>query len=834
MEALMKYLMTAALFLGITTGARAESLKDYLAAVVNNPIKKSDIPFKHNKLRQCARDDIEIFGIERTVMEALRKSLLAKESANFKKRFSAKRSLDLSLNTVKKNIADGIQFSDLVAGKGKHEFPLGLTAPFAKVEGLELSIIDFTVPGDSRPDFDLSAFDKIQVKVHFDIRGLAADGSKRNDRGLFSMDLGRDKIVSLKTGPSLNDRAVKGASSWRIVDVKFLGGDSVAPISKDRAPRFRETTDKTVLAKLPIFLRTEAIRRGGYALSMADVNNDGHIDVLVGMRDVTKLFLGSKSGEYTEVKDSGLSQISYVKAASFADFRNRGIQDLVLTRLDPNENKDHPNGATSVLYFRGDGKGKFTKVDQDFGKKRWFTQPMPTSVGDFNNDGYLDLYVGYPGDRDFTHLSVRRTSERNVQGLYLNDKNGGFIDFTDQFNVLAYDYYDGLFPHSAIAVDFDQNGTEDILVADDRGNLSPALLNKGHGKFVESAEIIGLGNNGMAMTVAVGDIDNDGLTDPAISNVNIPAVQRSNLACLRHFGEAANTFEEGLRLFSKKGGRATYSEVNEMASINGRMGTGAAGFTFVDYDNDGLLDIYFTNGLWSGSENGEDVGALFAALKNYTRKAMSHVLNPEDLLSFKNFLYETEGRVSSLSPFQTSGNARPSMAGYQHNRLFRNMGDGTFADVAYLEGLDSAADGYIVGTADLSGTGRRDLILRNSDPGTKDHSYPVVQVYENIGANKANENSLTIKLEGVESNRDAIGTFIVAKIGKRKMVEHLINNNGSLQSPKEIHFGLGSLKKADQLVVHWPSGKTLVLNDVPAGELRIKEDSSQNHIIGKN
>lgn len=371
-----------------------------------------------------------------------------------------------------------------------------------------------------------------------------------------------------------------------------------------------------------------------------------------------------------------------------------------------------------------------------------------------------------------------------------------------------------------MSVDLDMDGDMDLIVLDDRGNLSSVYLNDGIGKFTESAKKTGITNSDLSMGVAGGDIDNDGVLDFAVSNVNFVASERWSQSCAQNWrSEFKDYAREGLKLF-KGAGKGKFIETTEVSGLDW-VGEGVAGVEFIDYNNDGNLDIYVATGLWSGTDRTQDISSLFIkalqAEKYYFNVEMTEEGTASDFMkvlnSFVGDIYNPEQKQDKVM--------KPHMAGFQRNRLFRNDGNGKFTEVGYLEGIDSIADGYVMSKTDINKDGKMDLILRNGDPGVKEVSFKPVQVFLNESPEKSN--SLIVKLKGKKSNRDAVGSFVRAKVGNEKYVRHLIANNGTAQSEKILHFGLGTATQVDRLEVTWPNGNRQVLTNVPAGKIVIEE-----------
>jgi hypothetical protein len=295
------------------------------------------------------------------------------------------------------------------------------------------------------------------------------------------------------------------------------------------------------------------------------------------------------------------------------------------------------------------------------------------------------------------------------------------------------------------------------------------------------------------------------------------------VACQRHWDTTPYSYNEaGLRLFKGQGEKG-FNDVTKTAGLNQTVGQGAAGFTFLDYNSDGLMDIYLANGLWSGNPEGDDVSSLFliGLAKNHEKMRMGL---KDNATGFKEYLRAQQGSISADGKVTNMKGMNPNLLGYQHNRLMRNNGDGTFTDVAFMEGVDSIADGYIVGNV-INADGSPDLVLRNGDPGaTTTKAFPVVQYFRN--GRTAKDKSIQLTFEGTRSNKDAIGTFVIATFKNgSKQVQHLVANSGSLQNERKLRFVSSS--KIPTLEIHWPSGTIQKMKNVTPGTYMVKEDNPE-------
>lgn len=672
-------------------------------------------------------------------------------------------------------------------------------ATFKKIEDFELVTMKVSSPRSFRnKNMDM---EKATLQIHFDLRGITKDGQRRHDRGPMAVTV------------------VKKSNEWKIKDVQNWG---IETLISNKAT-FQDVTKVTAVNKIPQYQRLEAIRRGGYAVAVGDYDGDGINDLYVGAHGPSKLLKGKKDGTFEVVKNSGLNEDNLVKTAVFADLDNDKKKDLLLIRFSGYTREENKDLRSDILIYKNiDGKS-FKRAGKILGDTVLNETAMPAAVGDFNNDGMLDFYVGYPGNKDFTVVGkIVGRDKIKEQGVYINQGNFNFltkkrmVDYGDRkYNKIT--DHQQIFPHSSVAFDFDQDGDVDIVVIDDRGNISPAYQNDGKGNFIQAERHIGVMNKGFGMGLAASDIDNDGRLDMVLTNVNFNAKYRIDNSCRSNWDdEIFGNFDHGLK-FYKGLKNGVFSEATGKLGLD-FAGEGLAGVEFIDYDNDGYQDLYVANGLWSGDDRDEDLTSIFS------RSSLAEV---ETVIRSHRGARPQSEIMDILSGYKGSivGKAkksRLSLAGFQRNRLFRNNGDGSFTEVGYLEGVDSIADGYIIAKSDYDNDGDVDLILRNGDPGTGDVSFEPVQVYKNNNGGK----SLRLSLVGTKSNLDAIGAEVIAEMDSTTQMQQVIANNGTAQSETIIHFGMGNNKLVKKLTVKWPSGSQTVMKNVKPGKLTIKESYS--------
>jgi hypothetical protein len=766
----------------------------------------AQIPAAHAKYF-CMRDELTISQIENENIVAIKNAILNKDFAVLEAA-GLKTVSNLPKHWAEKRSFDGI--SEL-APVGERASSLKMyLSEFSEIADLDLKIIDYFIQPEMRKK-QTAEFDSVVLSVRMDLRGKNSSHKLRNDRATLRMAMEKQN------------------QKWVISEASVVKATSLV---QSREPAFTEMTKVAGLDKSQIYRRTEAIRRGGYAMSITDINGDGIQDIFVGMKGGAELWLGRNDGTFVKQKDHPFKNEQFTKTAVFFDMDNSGNQSALINRYQLPDTKEfttpdsgilnHPK-TDVVIYKNENGTYQVTEVKGDKAQR----EPMPAAIADFNNDGYLDFYIGYPGTQDFSFLGNSKPKPLSeVQGLYMNDRHGKYMDFSEKaFAFENKGIFEGrLFPHSSIALDFRQRGIQDLLVAEDRGHLSPLFENDGKGFFHESAEKIGIINHGYSMSLAAGDINNDGKAEIAITNVHLTEFDRLTSACERHFAVDPKRFPsqlaKGLMLFQDQG-NGQYKDISRDAFPDFE-GDATAGITFLDYNNDGYQDLYVVNGLWSGTKAGQDLGSFFSSVLAGAGD-LRYALRPNDQMHFMDILSGFQGKIENYMNASSivEGKERPSLGGYQRNRLYRNNGNGTFTEVGFLEGVDSIADGYIAGRVNLQQDGKMDLVLRNADPGTDEYQFPVVQVYKNNF--KTKRKSAILSFHGVNSNRDGFGLFAKAYFGKSVQVQHLVANSGSLQEQRVLHFGYGKHAMMDKLEIYWPSGTVQTMRNLKPGYHQITE-----------
>jgi enediyne biosynthesis protein E4 len=485
-----------------------------------------------------------------------------------------------------------------------------------------------------------------------------------------------------------------------------------------------------------------------------DYDNDGYLDIyltnsltvdMVKSKQKTRsaLYHNNGDGTFTDVTDkAGVGDIGWGMGVAIGDYDNDGFDDIYVTCLGPNH------------LLRNNGNGTFTDVTQKAGVSdpRWSTG---ASFVDYDNDGKLDLFVSNYVDFDVYHLP-EFGSGRSCQ-------------------------------FKGIAVQCGPRGL--------KGAGDTLYHNNGDGTFTDVSKKAGVSDpeGYYGLGVICSDFDGDGLVDIFVANDSTPNFLYHN--------NGDGTFKDI--------GFASGTAVNENGSEQGSMGV-----TLGDYDHDGKLDLFITNfdddynTLYRNDGHGSFTDVSYAA-------KVAAVSLPYVGWGTKFFDYDNDGWVDLLV---VNGHVYPQLPTYrQRNLVHHNNHDGTFTEVGAELGAPFAEKHTGRGAAfgDIDNDGDVDIIINNLDG--------VPQLLRNDGGNA--NNSVLIKTVGVKSNRDGIGARVTIVSGDLTQVDEVYSGGSYLsQNDLRLHFGLEKRTKIDSIVVRWPSGVVDKVSNLSANKiLTIKE-----------
>ncbi|HET7747914.1 MAG TPA: FG-GAP-like repeat-containing protein, partial [Terriglobales bacterium] len=470
--------------------------------------------------------------------------------------------------------------------------------------------------------------------------------------------------------------------------------------------------------------------------------------------------------------------------AIFADFDNDGRQDLIVVR------------ANGPLLFLNQGGGRFRQRPDAF---KFATPPQGTFTGaaaaDYDRDGWLDiyfcLYIYYQGASQYRYPCPYYDAENGPPNFLMrNGRDGTFQDVTAQAGL---DRNNTRYSFCCGWADFSGKGWPDLYVVNDFGRKN-LYRNNGDGTFTDVAPQAGVDNTGAGMGVCCFDYDNDGVQDLYVADMWTAAGERISTQDAFQKNAPAQVralyrkHAMGNSLF-RNIGKGSFRDATAAAAV--AMGRWSWACDAWDFDHDGFLDLYIANGMISGHSR-QDLNSFF----------WRQVVANSPLQARTNQAYE-QGWDALNELIRSDG----TWSGYERNVFYANNGDGMFSDVSATVGLDFLEDGRAFALADFDHDGRLEVILKNRNA-------PQVRVLRNVM--QGLPPSITFRLRGIRSNRDAIGAVLTLRTDLGEQTRQLQAGSGFLsQHSKEVFFGLGKAKGPVNASIRWPSGLVQELRDLP-------------------
>jgi enediyne biosynthesis protein E4 len=500
----------------------------------------------------------------------------------------------------------------------------------------------------------------------------------------------------------------------------------------------------------------------GSGVALLDYDNDGRLDIFLvngapladptpkgtiaekkGPKDWNRLFHQKSDGTFEDVTEkAGLQGTGYGMGVAVGDYDNDGFEDLYVTAL----------GGNKLYHNNGDGTFTDVTAAAGVGGSGWSTS---AAWVDLDNDGLLDLVV-------------LRYLQWDFDDIWCGEHKEGFR---------AYCHPDTFRP------------------------ITPLVYhNEGHGRFTEYGQKTGLAIPGKGLGIAIADYDGDGHIDLFIANDSMPEFLFHN--------RGDGTFEEK--------GLLAQVAVDE----DGRTYAGM-GVDFEDFNNDGLADLVvdnLANQMYAVYQNAGD-GTF-----NYTtrgsgigRMSMLHSGWGLRLIDYDNDGWK-DLLIAQGHDLDTIDQTNPQLHYREPMLLARNTGHG-FVDVSAASGsvFREAWAGRGLATGDIDNDGRVDAVVSTNDG--------PAHVIRN--ETRTDNHWVTLKLVGHKSNRDAIGAVVKIVTAKGAQYATVTTASSYLSaSDKRAHFGLGADSVISALEIRWPSGIRQVLKEVRADRiLQVDEPS---------
>lgn len=532
-----------------------------------------------------------------------------------------------------------------------------------------------------------------------------------------------------------------------------------------------------------------------------------------------------------------------------------------------------PDGAGNVTFVDVAASSKITfKHDNAASAKRYLIETMGSGAAwiDYDNDGYLDLYlVNGAATNAYTPAHSLRSA------LYHSNGDGTFTDVTEQAHAGAA----GLFGMGVAVGDYDNDGFEDLYVV----GYGRSILyhNNGNGTFTDVTERAGVANLGKwGSSAAWFDYDHDGKLDLIVANY-VDFTPERNLICINEGRPAychPNKYHGQTPTLFHNDGNGVFTDVSRGSKIGLKPGNGL-GVVCFDYNGDGWPDVFLANDsmenfLYRNKGNGtfEEVGIEAGV-------ALGEDGKPEAGMGTDAADYDRDGLPDLFV----------THLDLEYNRLYRNNGDGTFSDATFSSKLGAGTfrmSGFGTRFLDYDNDGWRDLFIANGHVldnirffrGGTEYAEPKVifrnlggtfqdvtrqlgpdladprvsraaafadydndgdvdvlvtnngglpQLFRNDGGNR--KHWVEVRLAGTRSNRDGIGAK-VRLVANGVLQTDEAKGGMSYQAAHDprLHFGLGGTTRIERIEIAWPSGAVTKLTNVPADQcITIKEDVGQ-------
>ena len=491
----------------------------------------------------------------------------------------------------------------------------------------------------------------------------------------------------------------------------------------------------------------------GCGIAFYDYDNDGWIDVFLlngsrrsgfgqGETPTNRLYKNNRDGTFTDVtREAGLMRSGWANGVCIGDYDNDGFDDLFVSYRGAN-----------VLY-RNNGDGTFTDVTDEAGvggrPGRWNTG---CTFVDFDRDGNLDLFIAnYIGAKSLASLPPKgRTTWKGVpvaygpQGLELGShilyRNNGDGTFAEVTEAAQILDARG-YGLTAVATDYNEDGWQDLYIACDS---SPSILlrNNQDGTFSDIATERGLAYS------------SDGVAQAGMGLAIADYTSDGKLDIVK------THFADDIPGLYRNDGQGYFTDESSRAGLQASTRHLEWGAGFVDFDNDGNPDLFYVS------------GSVYPEVE---------AVNPDYPYKGPRFLY-------------------------------RNLGNGTFANVTQQCGPGLTAPHSSRGCAfgDFDNDGDMDIIVMNMNE-------PPSLIRADV---QSGNHWVKVKLIGVQSNRTAIGARVFVQSGRTLQLQELHSQASYLSvNDLRLHFGLGRSTRVDSVRVEWPNGGRDVIVDVEADQL---------------
>ncbi len=531
----------------------------------------------------------------------------------------------------------------------------------------------------------------------------------------------------------------------------------------------------------------------GAGVATGDFNNDGLIDIYFTGNEVpNKLYINQgnmKFKDMTETAGLGGGK-GWKNGVTLVDINNDGLLDIYVCK---GGYRDADEDRRNLLYIN-QGNLTFKEEAKKYGlDDDGYT--VHAVFFDMDNDNDLDLYLTSRPDTFYLGLSRMVSGKRNPpekcrNKLYRND-NGKFTEIGKQAGI-SHSFGYAL---SVVTADLNNDGYQDIYVANDYADNDYMFINQKNGTFKDEVKTMTNHVSLFSMGSDIADINNDGFEDIITmemlpenykrSKVSMPRMDVQGFHAIVDSGFQKQYMHNVLHL---NNGNGFFSDVSQMAGVQKTEWSWST--LAADFDNDGNRDIFVANGYRRDLFDGD----IQQKQDMYVKANMNKYSSAEEMFTkgFKEY-------IEIYNPIKV------------RNYLFKNKGDLQFENVSAAWGFKDSTFSNGAAVADFDNDGKLDLVINNLDG--------VADLYRNVTDLK--NNYLRFKLTGPEKNHEGLGAKISLYYdGKMQQFFQQKTVRGYLScNEPTVHFGLGQKAKIDSAVIVWPDGRSNTIQNITANQV---------------
>lgn len=521
----------------------------------------------------------------------------------------------------------------------------------------------------------------------------------------------------------------------------------------------------------------------GAGVAVGDINNDGLQDLFFASNmSSSKLFLNKGNMEFEDITDqAGCKTEGWCTGVTMADINNDGYQDIYVCRAYD----DNPNGRKNLL-FLNNKDGSFTEsamalgiADENFS--------IGASFFDYDKDGDLDLIVAnHPRYRLISlaqHVNYWRNPVKKFSSRLFRNDTGKFTEVTEESGILSYG-----FCLSLITSDINNDSWPDLFITVDHDEPDLIFVNNQDGTFTNITDSALTTSSLSSMGIDAADLTGDDYPEIVVAEMLSEDHYREKVIMGMQTVDRFNYLVDSIgykyyqmhNYLYQNNSNNTLSDISQLAGVSKSDWSWSS--LFWDFDNDGLLDLSFTNGYYKDVYHKDRKNKLDSLMHTFNgdmdkmnREAKNYALNA------------TQSKVQ--------------------NYLYKNLGNLEFENVASDVGLSDKTISSGAAYADLDNDGDLDFIVSNiGEPSA---------IYEN---KTAVNNYLRVVLKS--SDNSVLNSKLKITANGKSQFRELLSTRGFLSSCEQvIHFGLGKASIIDELSITWPDGKVTTKTNLQPNQL---------------